>query len=98
MTEETMTDDNSVQAPATAVGGKDGSTKNANSNDDLGKEARMPSKVSDNYIQKEILVSILLNNSVTMISKSLKLISDCRQTITSIDERKRFFGKRFTDA
>ena len=54
MTEETMTDDNSVQAPATAVGEKDGSTKNANSNDDLGKEARMPSKVSENFIQKNI--------------------------------------------
>ena len=53
MTEETMTDDNTVQTPVTAGGEKDGSTKNANSNDDLGKEARMPSKVSDNSKRQE---------------------------------------------
>ena len=53
MTEETMTDDNTVRGPVTAGGEKDGSTKNANSNDDLGKEARMPSKVSDNSKRQE---------------------------------------------
>ena len=53
MTEETMTEDNTVQAPGTAVVEKDGSTTKASSNDDLGKEAKMPSKVSKDSNRQE---------------------------------------------
>ena len=53
-----MTEDNTVQAPGTAVVEKDGSTTKASSNDDLGKEARMPSKVSKDFL----FVSLLHQN------------------------------------
>ena len=48
-----MTEDNTVQAPGTAVVEKDGSTTKASSNDDLGKEARMPSKVNKDSNRRE---------------------------------------------
>ena len=46
MTEETIIDESSVKETGKAAKEKDGSKSN-NSNDDTGKEAKMPSKVRD---------------------------------------------------
>ena len=69
MTEETMTEDNTVQAPGTAVVEKDGSTTKASSNDDLGKEARMPSKVSKDSNRTRMISLDVIN-----IGKPLKYL------------------------
>ena len=48
MTEETITDYNTDKASAEVTREKQGSKTNGSSSDDLGKEAKMPSKVSNN--------------------------------------------------
>ena len=45
MTEEAIIDESSVKATGKAASEKDGSKSSNNSNDDTGKEVKMPSKV-----------------------------------------------------
>ena len=57
MTEETIIDESSMKATGKAASEKDGSKSNSNSNDDTGKEAKMPSKVHafSSYLRRMVV-------------------------------------------